>query len=56
LKLQGWVPQRGGCVADHPQSRLTIREIIELSDDDEISVTSDDVGDEERTAKGGDEG
>ncbi|KAJ8444749.1 hypothetical protein Cgig2_033757 [Carnegiea gigantea] len=52
----GWVPQRGGCVANHPQSRLTIEEIIELSDDDEISVGLDGVGDEERNTKGSDEG
>ncbi|KAJ8420745.1 hypothetical protein Cgig2_019813 [Carnegiea gigantea] len=34
--------ERGGCIGDHPRSRLRLGgEIIELSDDDEISVASD---------------
>ncbi|KAJ8430122.1 hypothetical protein Cgig2_007095 [Carnegiea gigantea] len=35
----------GGCIDDHPQTRLRVSgEIIEMSNDDEISVTSKDVG------------
>ncbi|KAJ8423694.1 hypothetical protein Cgig2_003378 [Carnegiea gigantea] len=42
------VSKMGGCIGDHPQTRLRVgREIIELSDDYEISVASEDVGDDE---------
>lgn len=49
--------ERGGCVGDHTQSRLRLgEEIIELSDDDEIPMASDNVGDEKTPTEGGEEG
>ncbi|KAJ8446009.1 hypothetical protein Cgig2_012353 [Carnegiea gigantea] len=40
-----------------PQTRLRLgREIIDVSDKDEISVTSNDAGEDDTTDKGGDEG
>ncbi|KAJ8446759.1 LOW QUALITY PROTEIN: hypothetical protein Cgig2_000770 [Carnegiea gigantea] len=48
------VTERGGCVSDHPL-RLG-GDFIELSDDDKISIASDDIGDEETTERRGDEG
>jgi len=41
------VSETDGCIDDHPQTRLTVGgEIIELFDDDEISIASGDVGDD----------
>ena len=49
--------ERDGCIGDHPQRKLRLGgEIIELSNDDKIFTASDDVGDEETTKRGGDEG
>ncbi|KAJ8425493.1 LOW QUALITY PROTEIN: hypothetical protein Cgig2_029575 [Carnegiea gigantea] len=46
----------GGCNDDYPQIRLRVgREIIEMSDDDEISVASEDVGEDEAAVEGGEE-
>ncbi|KAJ8422072.1 hypothetical protein Cgig2_000322 [Carnegiea gigantea] len=51
------VTERGGCVSGHLQSRLRLGgEINKLSNDDEISMVSNDVGDEETIAKECDEG
>lgn len=50
------VSERGGCANDHPQTRLRVgREIIEMSDDDEISIASEDVEEDEAAAEGGEE-
>ncbi|KAJ8437177.1 LOW QUALITY PROTEIN: hypothetical protein Cgig2_003806 [Carnegiea gigantea] len=49
--------ESSGCIGDDRQTRLRLgREIIELSDDDEISVVSEDVGDEEIAVEEGEEG
>ena len=49
--------ETGRCVGDHLQTRLRLGgKIIELSDDDEISVASEDVGNDEAAAEGGEEG
>ena len=46
----------GECSDDHPQTRLRVgEEIIEMSDDNEISVTLEDVGEDEATVEGGQE-
>ncbi|KAJ8424059.1 hypothetical protein Cgig2_032151 [Carnegiea gigantea] len=50
------VSESGRCIDDHPQIRLRVgREITEMSDDDEISVASKDVGEDEAAAEGGEE-
>ncbi|KAJ8429657.1 hypothetical protein Cgig2_001653 [Carnegiea gigantea] len=50
------VSESDGCINDHPQNRLRVgREIIEMSDDDEISVASEDVGEDEAAAEEGEE-
>jgi len=47
------VTKRGRCVGDNLQSRLRLRGgIIELSDDDEVSMASDEVGDDETSVEG----
>ncbi|KAJ8430862.1 LOW QUALITY PROTEIN: hypothetical protein Cgig2_007102 [Carnegiea gigantea] len=44
--------ESGGYIDDHPQTRLRLGgEVIELFDDDEISVVSEDVGDEKTLGK-----
>ncbi|KAJ8452483.1 hypothetical protein Cgig2_000072 [Carnegiea gigantea] len=51
------VSESGGCIDDHPQTRLRVGgKIIEMSNDYEISVASEDVGEDEAAAKGGEEG
>jgi len=46
----------GRCSDDHLQTRLRVgRKIIEMSDDDEISVASEDVGEDEVAVEGGEE-
>ncbi|KAJ8429409.1 hypothetical protein Cgig2_025596 [Carnegiea gigantea] len=51
------VSEMGGCIGDHPQTRLRLDgKIIELSDDDEISIAFEDVSDDEAAAEGGEEG
>ena len=51
------VSESGRCIDDHPQTRLRVGgEIIEMSDDYEISVASEDVGEDEAAAEGGEEG
>ncbi|KAJ8424121.1 hypothetical protein Cgig2_009705 [Carnegiea gigantea] len=46
----------GECNDDHPQTRVRVGgEVIEMSDDDEISVASDDVGEDEAAVQGGEE-
>ncbi|KAJ8425524.1 hypothetical protein Cgig2_013251 [Carnegiea gigantea] len=51
------VSESGGCIDDHPQTRLKVGgEIIELSGDDEISVASEDVGNDKAVAEGGGKG
>jgi len=46
----------GGCSDGHPQTRLRLGgEIIKMSDDDEISVASEDVGEDEAAVQGGEE-
>ena len=50
------VSESGGCIDDHLQTRLRVGgEIIEMSDDDEISVALDDVEEDEAAAEGGEE-
>jgi len=51
------VTERGGYVGDHPQSRLRLGgKIIELSDDDKISIASANPGNEDTTRRGPDDG
>jgi len=46
----------GECSDDHPQTRVRVGgEVIEMSDDDEISVASEDVGEDEAVVQGGKE-
>ncbi|KAJ8447133.1 hypothetical protein Cgig2_022862 [Carnegiea gigantea] len=46
----------GGCSDDHPQTRVRVGgEIIEMSDDDEISIASEDVEEDEAAVQGGEE-
>ena len=46
----------GGCSDGQPQSRVRVGgEIIEMSDDDEISVASEDMGEDEAAIQGGEE-
>ncbi|KAJ8443355.1 hypothetical protein Cgig2_015836 [Carnegiea gigantea] len=50
------VSRHGGCIDDHPQTRLIVGgEVIEMSDNDEISVASEDVAEDEAATEGGDE-
>lgn len=50
------VSKSGRCIDDHPQTRLRVgKEIIEMSNDDEISVVSEDVGEDEAATEGGEE-
>ncbi|KAJ8429903.1 hypothetical protein Cgig2_025333 [Carnegiea gigantea] len=46
----------GGCSDDHPQTRVRVgEELIKMSDDDEISVVSEDVGEDKAVVQGGEE-
>ncbi|KAJ8428094.1 LOW QUALITY PROTEIN: hypothetical protein Cgig2_013306 [Carnegiea gigantea] len=46
----------GECSDDHPQTRVRVgEEVIEMSDDDEISVVSEDMGEDEAAVQGGEE-
>ena len=48
--------ETGRCVGDHLQARLRLGgEIIELFDDDEISVASKDMGNDEAMIERGEE-
>jgi len=50
------VHETGRCVGDHLQARLRLGgEIIELFDDDEISVASKDMGNDEAMIERGEE-
>lgn len=49
--------ETGRCNDDHPQSRMRVgEEIIELYDDDETSVASEDEADDKAAVEGGEEG
>ncbi|KAJ8428632.1 LOW QUALITY PROTEIN: hypothetical protein Cgig2_015750 [Carnegiea gigantea] len=57
VKKWASVHETDGCIGDHPQTRLRLgREIIELSDDNKISMASKDVGNDDVAAEGGEEG
>ena len=46
----------GECSDDHPQTRVRVGgEVIQMSDDDEISVASEDVREDEAAVQGGEE-
>ncbi|KAJ8435441.1 LOW QUALITY PROTEIN: hypothetical protein Cgig2_012562 [Carnegiea gigantea] len=50
------VSESGRCIHNHPQIRLRVGwEIIEMSNDDKISVASKDMGDDEAATEGGEE-
>ncbi|KAJ8446954.1 hypothetical protein Cgig2_006582 [Carnegiea gigantea] len=58
VKCEYWAAVRGSsrCSDDHPQTRVRVGgKIIEMSDDDEILVTSKDIGEDEAAVQGGDE-
>ncbi|KAJ8443291.1 hypothetical protein Cgig2_015769 [Carnegiea gigantea] len=47
----------GECSDDHTQTKVRVgEEVIEMSDDDEISVASEDVGEDEAAVQGREEG
>ncbi|KAJ8425093.1 hypothetical protein Cgig2_007815 [Carnegiea gigantea] len=50
------VSESGGCIDDHPQTRLRVSgEIIEMFNDDEILIVLEDVGEDMAAAEGGEE-